>query len=424
MGTSNVVWWCITFLSALLYDCAFLIPEVCGVAVIPAVILFVLLLDERKVFFKALCWGIIVFSVQLWWLLLLLQNFAACGPCVSAVLYCAITLYFAGTVGCFAVIAQCLVRSFACRWQRLTCLTILLSLYFYLLEQAGAWFVGYQEGYPFISPLIPLADSRWFIALVCIASSWFNGPNYFGVKLPERYQIVFCSPVVSKHAGRHDAYLQTPSAVGQAIFHRLWRLGLNEKTNDQEVVIVVSPESSFPFALNHYPQLPVFWSQALPSKVNFLLGGHSSISKKLFQTIFWTQNGLIKKNYVKTHRVPFIERIPRFWKKMPCARNIFKHDLTAFSRFSHHNLCDCVFQIDHELAIIPQICSEFFFGTNLQKMVNLKSMSAYVVIFFFVNDSWFSPVFQKIMQLRARLQAAWVGLPLVYVGHQESFFVL
>jgi hypothetical protein len=96
-----------------------------------------------------------------------------------------------------------------------------------------------------------------------------------------------------------------------------------------------------------------------------------------------------------------------------------------FSKLSHDEIT-----CNGKIIFIPQICSELFFTSSYKDFANIANtaklhahcskssdISAYTV--FFVNDSWFTGYFRKIMQNSAKLKSLLSGVPLIYVGHEN-----
>jgi hypothetical protein len=192
-----------------------------------------------------------------------------------------------------------------------------------------------------------------------------------------------------------------------------------------------------------HPDVIELWSNVLPDNVHMLIGTQYAFGDKLCQSVTWLNARRIKKNYVKKHCVPFIERVPHFYRKMEFVRKFFLDDACQFSRAkkleqqnyfeftdnsmraNNYSKTGNSFFAQAKIIFIPQICSELFFVSSYKYFADIaktvrrgaSGIPAYTV--FFVNDSWFMGYFKKIMQGSAKLKALLSGVPLIYVGHEE-----
>ncbi|MFH1254118.1 MAG: hypothetical protein V1646_01660 [bacterium] len=478
--TKGCLLWFLILLSALLYDAAFFSPEYLGFLVLPSLFLIFFVLKEGlnpkymqsgaggvgdkdtpnhpdgQFFWYGLAWGILVFSVHFIWLLALLLDKVKSGKGFAIFAYAFGMTYFSFTSAIWFVVTGFLIRKIS-RYYISQILIFLATCYgyFYLLENYALWWLGRIEGYPFLNPLIPLINFKLFTKALMVTGVLFSR----GVGSYNRYN----SGVISNnHAGLHAAKLDKPNycefiylkpeivSVDQnlvsyeyQIYRKLCDLKLWERRDEHKQFIIFAPESSFPFPLNTHPGAIELWSNVLPDNAHMLIGTQYKFDEKICQAVCWLNMRRINNFYVKKHCVPFVEKIPRLYKKLKAIQDvfltgIFPEGVSQFSRakkLRQQNYFEFIDKssIDHDKIIfIPQICSELFFVSNYKLFFDIARANScssqdnqqvmqfqHAYIIFFVNDSWFLNYFKKIMQDSARLKSVLSGVPLIYIGHKE-----
>ena len=338
-------------------------------------------------------WGVAFFAPHFMWLYVLLLSKSHATVVQATLLYVCIVCYASALSGIMFLLF---------RWLGFV---LSASAFFLFATKYSLWFWGRWEGYPFINPLVPLAKYKWFLCVYGFACSLFF-PGRQPVALDD-YKICYIQPTY-KAGQRPNLH-----AVGQGIYHALCNLELETFSDAYKDLIVVAPESAFPFCLNKQKKYVRMWGAVLPGNSHFFIGAHrrkkEGSTKKYFQSVFWLHRGLIMQAYDKKHLVPFVETMPVKWNTYAWAHGLFLKDVYAFS-----TPCDCVddnlFRVAEHLCVAPKICSELFFcSERVLEQANL--------VLLFVNDSWFMGYIKDIMRSLAQLAAAQRGVPVVYVAH-------
>jgi len=477
--TTESLLWLLILLSALLYDVAFFFPEYLGFFVLPSLglIFWVLCCANRtgkQYFYYGLAWGMLVFSAHFIWLLALLLDKVQSGKCFAVFAYAFGIVYFSLTSALWFWSVGLIFKK-VCRlylYKNYLSKTIILQKfliflvtcygYFYLLENYALCFLGRIEGYPFLNPLIPLINFKLFTKALILAGILFGrgvdsydsgviSQNHSSLNGAERakpgcVEFIYLKPDSCLSNDRSSD--QNFVSYEYQIYRKLCDLKLWNRRDENKQFIIFSPESSFPFPLNTHPDVVELWSNVLPDNAHLFIGTQYRLNGKICQAVCWLNMRRIKNFYVKRHCVPFVEKIPRFYKKLKTIQDVFlsrvfPEGVSQFSRvkkFKQQNYFEfnCSTSRDlhashvlhNEITFIPQICSEMFFvskyktfsdiamansvdGQDRQQAV--QPHSPYII--FFVNDSWFVGYFKEIMQDGARLKALLSGIPLIYVGH-------
>jgi apolipoprotein N-acyltransferase len=289
-------------------------------------------------------------------------------------------------------------------------------VYYWFLSGYSLWIFFRREGYPFLNPGIPLARYPIFLWLVAkMGLAWQGILGYEPVPpcKPADITFVYCPPVCVANPGH-----QTPVELGQAVYHRLTNLVLPDYDIEQGTTVIVAPETFYPASLNLHQEQCRLWCSGLPSSVHFILGSQATVGRKYYQTAYWLHKGLIKKYYVKKHQVPFVEKIPRGWRSIPLIKETFLKDNEQFSK-DRRPIAGDLFEITPEVVFLPQLCSEFFFKTPVEKIWagRQKVAGQHFYILFLVNDSWFVQYFRQLLQDLTAVKAAFLRMPVIYIGH-------
>jgi len=368
-------------------------------------------------------WGIIAYGLHFVWLYKLLVSKLDTTCFFSLVFYGIAVMYSAMTSAVwFGVVRLCM--RFV---HRIVIWIICTIVYFLFLESSMFWF--FDSGYPFLNPFIPLM-SYGLARLVLVMVLGFGGAGD-GVK-PRVHRLSEQKKVVMQKGKKYVfVYLEpctkdTVLGCSLQIHKQLRSMKLFELADAYERVVIVGPETTFPFALNKNRGLIDFWMPLLPENANIILGSvrlqkkiNFNSRQKLYQTAYWLQNSsslqgnasLIIKNYDKTHRVVFTEKLPRLWKRYEWVRSLFLYDKLHVSKGRNKDQ-DKIFFMSLDFTIQPVLCSELFF---MNSNFFLQHRSALLVAL--VNDSWFSSWFRRIMFLTANLRACFWGKSILYVSY-------
>lgn len=409
----------ITIASAVLFSSSFFAPKFLGWSAISALLLQIFILAESKkvtlknAFYSGLVWGGIVFGSQLYWIIHLLIKYSHYSKSVSLLCYCLICCSFAYVSGLWCASISFITRFCSGRAMNMAIGMLITLGYWIFLNRWGAYIMMSGDGYPLCNPLIPLCSYQWFLRIVCLASSWFVGQNYYAAQQPHLYTFLHVKPVVQMH----DPFITSPSVLGQKIYHQLCDLYKKYKEIPGNRLMYCAPESFFPHPLNRLQELVPLWQSAMPPEAIFLLGAHYQEKGVFFQSVFFIHQSRIKKVYVKKHRVPFAEYIPKIWNLLGCTKSVLNSSGQQFGSYKN-KAWNNVYCLDEKNLIIPQICSEFLWDHKTDCFRRWLKPDRVPAILWVVNDSWFPEYFNKILRLAGTLRAAWIGLPCIYVGHE------
>ena len=240
--------------------------------------------------------------------------------------------------------------------------------------------------------------------------------------MPDDLDMQYVAPVANRVKNANAAWRKSPEGMGQKIFQELdpfvvrraVRLVSNH-TNENSTHLLLSPESMFPFPLNHYPEIVRLWSNVIPDESHFLLGGIYEKEGRSYQSVFWLHRSLIINVYVKKSLTPFVEKIPEGWRCFASLREGFLANTVELSDGAEESESDC-FDIGVQLRVVPRVCLEFFFVSRAD-FDRHRTPDKTVLVAFFANDSWFCPFFRSILYRLVCIKQAAIQLPVVYVGH-------
>lgn len=392
-----------TTLSAIFFSAAFFLPEKLAFLIFFSFIFLykIFLLQRKRLTFFAtgFLWGFIAYGLHFVWFLELLISKFFINYFFISLIYIAIVLYVSVLTACFFLVTKICINFFINKILKKIIFLFCLFIYFLFLTNYSIWFVGKIEGYPFINPILPLIS--WCPFKMSLAFK--VGPPVFYLKPLNCF----------------DKNL-TACRVGQHIYHELANLNLEEYKDKFENLIIVGPETTYPFFLNKNLEQIKLWDSILPSNAQLILGSQRLDKKlgqeKIFQTVYLINQCRIINFYDKKHCVKLVEKTPKSLKNLKIIKNFLKNKL-EFSRSKTTELT--FFKISDEFKIIPIICSEIFF-LNLNKIKKLKNKEKDLTIFLFVNDSWFMSYFKKLMKNFVILTSYKLDLPILYVGWPEK----
>lgn len=387
-----------------------------------SLLFFGFLRSVRLTFAKGFVWGLLVFGSHFVWLAVLLATKSHAPWIFAFGGYALIVVYFSLTSGVWFYVTQRLLgrcRGKHTRLERPVGFLLSTIIYYYFIENWSLFILGRAEGYPFLNPLIPFAHYRpilWLVAKIGALVCWvtFGSALVLHPLTPGDVKFVYLPPV----CGPQD----NAGAAGQRVYHALAKLNVS---SGGIPTIIVTPETFYPFSLNLHQEQEALWTSVIPDDVHMVVGSQLTLKSlygvKFYQAAYLLNNGLIKKNYVKRHCTPFVEKIPRLWRRVTPLRDIFLQNSDEFSR-GRQPIRDGVFDIGGNLQFIPQICSEFFFKTTSGQLWDVcrKKNTRKTAILFLVNDSWFVEYFKQILKATTSIKAAYLGLPIVYVGHTHG----
>ena len=214
--------------------------------------------------------------------------------------------------------------------------------------------------------------------------------------------------------------MDNPNYYAQKIYQSLCELNLFEYSKKHKKLIIVAPESTFPFPINIHKDQITFWSNVLPDNAYFLFGSQRIENQKVYQSIIILNKCRIINFYDKKHLILFTEELNKIFKNFSWAKTLF---LTGKSEISNgeKNNQNKFFSLGLKWCILPQICSEFFWNFDQQYLdvKRIKFSDESGITFLFVNDSWFIKYFRKTMQNLVYLKSVQYNLPILYIAHED-----
>ncbi len=411
-----------TIISALFFSLSILFVDSCGFLIIPAFILLYMVLAEnnkiKQSILTGFLWGIVAFGLHFIWLyeMLIYRSDAtfllATGFYSFMVLNATllVVVYFFISSGLFVLFKNILLR--------ITTFFITTFSFFYYIDKYCLFFLEKDFGYPFANPLIPLAKYKFFLFIYSLIFSVAPISKKNLEMFMKENKIIYLKPMVKSFKNNYNAL-----TVGQMVYHQLANLNLHKYSSTLNVssekyknIILLSPETYFPYSLNNNKKIVKLWKNVLPNNSYFFVGSQREEKnikgkRRFFQTVYLLKAGRIINFYDKTHCTPFGEKIPSNCKKQKWARSLF---LTNKIKFTPGCFIKKKVTISNNFTIIPRICSEFFYRTNN----SIKKEGD--AIFLFVNDSWLSPYFRRTLKCLAKLISleTFDGIPIFYIGHE------
>ncbi len=399
-----------------MFSFSFVFIKSFGFLIVPAfIVLFFLIKDiknlKQTVLYGTL-WGILAFGIHFAWLYELLLFKTGASFCLATYLYIFIVLY-SGLLSCAFFLTTNKLLNIVTDYFFIKILLFALStsLLFSFIERNFLFFLEKNVGYPFLNPLIPLAKYKWFLFFYSLVFSFNNKninkitPDFF-----KNNKIIHLKPVIKSYNNKFNAI-----TAGQMVYHQLSNLNLSKYSNKYKNIILLAPETYFPYSLNENKDIVKLWGSVLYENSYLFLGSQrreksNKNSYKIMQSIFLLKSGRIIDYYDKKHRTLFAEKIPSNCKKSKWSTSLF---LDGKKKFHVGRQINKTFYFPGGLNIIPKVCSELFYKIDLQN-TNRSDF-----IFFFVNDSWFMPYFKQIMKNLTALIACEVRLPVFYINHSD-----
>ncbi|HSW76587.1 MAG TPA: hypothetical protein VLG50_06055 [Candidatus Saccharimonadales bacterium] len=372
----------------LLSAALFLIPFFNVAFSIPCSFIFLIPLivksnQQELTFLSGLMWGLCVFAIHCSWFL--------CMIFTKEIQVSAICLWI-GTIGWLSV--------FSGIWFMMTRYSWTFStLCFFLFVMYGCMIpLGQCDGYPFLSPLIPLCyypKFLWclkylgtFIVLSClilfqvclvqkkiISSFLFLLPFLIG---PFFYQEKIISTPM--HYLKPWWYGdKNPMFVGYRMAYDIREAMMSRP----DIACILMPESTFCFDVVEYEQFISLWSDPDDDTI-IMFGGHRCIDGKNFNSCMCLQEGKIVYYYDKQHLIPFFETVPKIcnmlgWEKLGISTNDRLHTPSCSK-----NNTDIFELYGQKYQIF--ICSELFFQA--------KPVKGFPIILIW-NESWLCCEYMK-----------------------------
>jgi apolipoprotein N-acyltransferase len=440
--------------SALLYSGAFLAPSIAFWMVVPALALLFLASEYLGIgFWQGLLWGAVVWGphdalvfwsfaplVGAWWVVLL-------GWLV-------ITGYLALHAGLCGWFLRLVREWVSYTFLRFGAYTLVLSAYFWWMSSAVFWPFDYWEGYLLLDPLTPwgavlgpwlqaplvwmsllgwsgarlllLAYAALWAALVCAWRCRLLVVRVLGLLvftvfllvpgLIMRDQVPAWVPAIGVvHAGfERERLVHEPTHTARLV-QAIERL----VTAHPAVVVVVTPESAFPFCCSEYPESCAVLQKASAGRLLMLASNRyaGALGTDVCNTSFAFQPDGTVVWYDKTHCMFYAERVPGFLTALGL------HDLVVSwigYEFVPGTCRYPVFPVSPILRVRPCLCSELFFTDCLAHDPDqLLPVAAQV------NDAWYpgTPI-PELLWAVARLKACAYGRVIIYASYTRAAVLL
>lgn len=451
-----------TIISGLLFSISFLFIEYLGFLIIFSLFFLYKLLAQnlsfKKIILYGFIWGIIIFGTHLIWLYELFIHKSGCNIYIFIIIFIFLLFYSGVLSALYFYLTNKFLKYFKNIYLKIIFYLINLYLFFYFILNYFLFFIDKNFGYPFINPLIPLARYKFFLYLFNLISVCACQPNlaklswglpavatkgvgrviphvtvsdealcevWMGAKNNEinlnnflkNNKIIYVKPVINSFNNNFNS-----QTAGLLVYNKLSSLNLEQYKNKYKNIILVSPETFFPYFLNldNKQDILKLWANILPENSMFLVGSQrescDNNKTKYFQTIYRVERGRIIEYYDKKHRVWFVEKNPRLLRKLNLNNTLFLDEKNKFSKPKKLNK---ILKIN-KFNIAVYICSELFFLKDIKKECEQNNVK---LIFFLVNDSWFLDYFKKIMQKFVYLISNRLNIPILYVGHKEMCII-
>ena len=387
--------------------------------------------DNTYGFKQGFTWGLMFYSIHLYWLAYTLHTKGE--HHLRVIAYILLVLYLSLYSGLWLWGKQLIIHRYV---RKITdqkenyvawCLTWLLSTVSFMLiiQSLSFAILDCFEGYYLANPLLPLVSWPWFMCplfyfgelLYCVLLVLINlafarlfikpdGKSLiylmilfcfpFFFQPPPSSIIVDCNEIVYLQPSWNDSNLK-PAQKFYTISRKLDEIAERCPT----VKYIVMPESSFSHSLLDWEDKLDAWTSLFSPSTIIFIGSHrkDAVTGKIYNSLFVIQDGKIIGWYDKQHLVFFTERQPKLFKNWPILRDLF-----ISSEFSYSEQQDTwcgEFQ--------PAICSEIFCG--------MRKFKGDKPILFVCNDSWFGLSYaRQLAKNAATLCAIKHGVPIVYVG--------
>jgi hypothetical protein len=263
-------------------------------------------------------------------------------------------------------------------------------LFFTYLSTLSLWPTMSVQGYPFFSPLLPLASSDWFLSTV----EKLRGHQQHNNFVPQYFRLHWIEPKAYKENLRvNQGKSFNPNVACNQITQQIKAAIKSFDSHNPGgcKLLMFAPESSFPFKINEFPEIVEKWSCMMEPGQMFALGTYRSEGEKNFQTTCIIDHSGILKFVDKKRLTPFAE--------------------SKFTKGESTESDKAI--IDQDLTLVPLVCFEFFIDSS---SINSASRPDEIPVIF-ANDSWYPVYFKTLLRNQARLSASWYGKDILYLSH-------
>lgn len=428
--------WLFLVVSAMLLNLALMMPDfffaVSFIFLIP--IFYLVQGNSRLGFVHGFFWGILFFLVHFveFFLLVYQQASGTFRPVfpLLLVIYCAL---YAGLWFKLAYSCEYRLPQFRSLWW-----IVSTAFYFFFMTEFLFWIFGSLSGYCFINPLVPLAIHPFLLGMLanvtflplftCIViSSWLLAK--YGIKGRSADGVLgmlMLAPFIGgywvpkSHQKTIDAKLiayavcdemDNPLECAQNITKNIQK-ALEEKPS---AIMIIMPESTFPFCLNNYPEFIEMWSlNALDNEQELLIGSHSAEQDSFLNSFFVVRDSRIMHRYVKNTYMFFTEYIPPLWNLFPFFKTLFLRNKKEFT--PNNKKDDRLFLLAGGYTFEPCICSDLF-------LTRKKFNSPYPLLCIASDNRFQCKYFKRLMALFARYAALEMDKEIIYVTQSTAILI-
>ena len=401
----------LVILSALLFATAFLLPFLSPLVFIFLIPLFYQTKRQAFRFAHGFVWGSIVYSLHLYWFLVLILTRGH--GAIRITLWVFTVIYFSLISGIWFWLANVLKKY----WESNFAWIISTILYFAWVITSSLFMCGVIEGYTFLNPFVPLAYYPKLLFCLRYVGLWgalfllFLFQMFLAIYLKycryrHLYMSVLCMvPFLMGLLFYKDLQIQNsnicvlpawwlqdsrgrePNFVG----YRMVKDIAITVNNDCNVRAIVYPESTFGWNVYEYKKFILMMCECAES-IDIIFGGQRKVDSELRNCCFIVNNGKIVFEYDKQHLMPFVERVSCYFGYFS---EMFtsKEDVFGYGNLEQDDVL-CIGDKSYQLFI----CSELF--------LNAKAVKGLPILFLY-NDIWFCCDYAKKL---ARLYVAYFSI--------------
>lgn len=321
-----------------------------------------------------------------------------------------------------------------------------LCIFFEWIDNYCLAIAGVVEGYPLMTPLLPLLSQpallrllpylgNFTLTLLLLLISYslflliiyktkrsllfvglcflpwiywyytplFMVPPYNWIRHIKSLPLMMCS----KNPYDYD------EVVIKIIQHKL--KAIISEYPDTEVIIM--PESAFTIdcfeSLSH---LLILWSEKYIQKpLHIVFGAMRREGDMYYNSLYWVYNGTIQLHYDKTHCMLMSERLP-WWLNNASIRSLFyKNNSTVHCSSNKKPLLTLL----QQTSFVPYICSEFF----LKEIDPIQKEPLIVIANDTLFSSWYSAYIQRLLIKLAQYKAIKYQNDIIYISYEYSIFI-
>jgi hypothetical protein len=385
-------------------------------------------------FYHGFVWGLIIYFFNMLALFDCVRCYGVGGLRLVAPLM--LVIYFAVYAGIWFY-CMCRICNKSRHWaMQLFGLVAPTFVYVWFMYEGSFWIFESWYGYCFTLPLLPLAQRpEWFVflpyvgiwaLLICLIVMQASVILFLIIqkKIMLFFVMVSLTPFVLgwfmiPSAQELNAWPDRVAIINEldATIANPWAkaLEINQKieiliAHNNDIRVVILPESAFPFVLNECERSLEIWKHnCLRANIHVLIGAYRKENEKLYNCLFHMYQGRIINYYDKIHPFFFTEYTTfknPLWRFLN--KQFWKTDFSRACGTCPPPIIDC----GDQFSCVPQICSDLFLG-HVQAAVFTD-----MPIVCIVNDRWFRLAYAKrLMRLYVQFTGMACGKRVLYVGY-------